>query len=119
MEYGLLICIGSECRCALSPASTLEHLRRNHRVPVELRQQMDQYTKGFPFKYDYSSVPLPRDGLAPQPIIAVVEVIQCKHCVPFRSQGRKAMKVHGNMDHSNKRVPDEELCYAIRAQSWF
>ena len=82
---------------------------------IELRKQVDRYIEGFPFNYDHSDVKLPKDGLAPQPIIRIVSGSQCKHCPieplkpPFRTQSRDAIKKHGNKDHGMKRIADEDL----------
>jgi hypothetical protein len=95
--YGVLICMGNGCECAVSPASFSDHLRRKHETSLELRQQVDRYIAGFPFAYDYSSVPLPTDGLAPQPIIRIVEGLRCRHCrveeqPPFKTQSWDVLK---------------------------
>ena len=121
VEYGVLICIGNGCRYAVSPASTSEHLRRKHHTARELRQQVDRYIQEFPFEYNYSSVRIPLDGLAPQPVIPVVDGLQCKHCPakPFKTQSRKAIKVHGNKEHGKKRIADEDLFDPVKLQSWF
>jgi hypothetical protein len=123
VEYGVLICIGNGCQCAVGPASFSDHLRRKHKTPLELREQVDRYIDGFPFKYDYSDVPLPQDGLAPQPIIRVVEGLRYKYCVveqpASKTQSRDVMKKHGNKAYSKKRVADEDLFDRVRLQSWF
>ena len=121
VEYGVLICIGNGCRCAVSPASTSEHLRRKHHTARELRQQVDRYIQEFLFEYNYSSVRIPLDGLAPQPVIPVVDGLQCKHCPakPFKTQSRKAIKVHRNKEHGKKRIADEDLFDPVKLQSWF
>lgn len=121
VEYGVLICIGNGCRCAVSPASISRHLRRKHHVRIELRKQVDRYIEGFPFQYDHSNIRLPQDGLGPQPIIKVVDGFQCQHCTirPIKSQSRKAIKEHGNKEHGKKRVADKDLFIPVRLQSWF
>ena len=122
VEYSVLICIGNGCRCAVSPASISEHLRRKHHIKFELRQQVNRYIEGFPTHYDHSNVPLPRDGLEPQAIIKIVSGFQCKHCpieAPFKTRSRDAIKKHGNKEHGKKRVADEELFDSVRLQSWF
>lgn len=50
-RYGVLICIGDGCCCAVSPAAISDHLRRKHQVQLELRKQVDRYIEGFPFTY--------------------------------------------------------------------
>jgi len=109
---------------SVSPASFSDHLRRKHETSLELRQQVDRYITGFPFAYDYSSVPLPKDGLAPQPIIRIVEGLRCRHCrveeqPPFKTQSRDVLKKHGNKAHGKKRAADKDLFDRVKFQSWF
>lgn len=118
IEYSVLICKGHGCSRAVRPAGLVAHVRRKHKVPKDVWQQVEQYIQGFPFEYDYSSVPLPVDGLAPQPIIQVVRGFQCRHCA-FKTQSRDAMKKHGNKEHSLKRIADDELFQPVKLQSWF
>jgi hypothetical protein len=106
-------------------------LRRKHQTWRELRQQVERYVRGFPFQYDHATVRLPRDGLAPQPILAVVDGLQCKHCPveepfsrsppppPFRTRSRKAVKQHRNEAHGKKRVADADLFNRVQLQLWF
>ena len=93
-------------------------MRRKHKVPKDIWQQVEQYTKGFPFEYDYSSVPLPADGSAPQPIIAYVDGFQCQDCL-FKTQDHSNARKHANQAHNKKRVKDEELFQCVKLQSWF
>ena len=116
-SYGVLICM-SQCRRAVSPAGISAHLRRKHATPVELRRQVDRYVEEFPFRYDHSTVRLPADGLAPQPIIQVVDGFKCQQCA-FKAQDRSNMRKHGNKIHKKKRFADEEMFDSVRLQSWF
>jgi Orsellinic acid/F9775 biosynthesis cluster protein D len=135
VEYGVLLCVGSRCGRAIRPSGILDHMRKCGRPTTrESRRQMQEYRRGFPNDYDHSTVELPADGLAPQPVIPVVDGFECRKCsiaqddVPyqertrtraFRSQSRKAMKVHGNKAHALKRVADDELFQSVRMQTWF
>jgi Orsellinic acid/F9775 biosynthesis cluster protein D len=119
VEYGVLLCVGSGCCKAVSPASIVEHLRTIRQTSRAIRRQVQVYVQAFPaWDYDYASVPLPLDGLAPQPVVPVVDGFQCRHC-SFCSQSRKRVKVHGNKVHSIKRVADDELFQPVKLQSWF
>jgi hypothetical protein len=89
-----------------------------HKTPIELRKQVDQYVKDFPFVYDHATVLLPVDGLAPQPIIPIVDGFLCQDCL-YKTQSRDAMKKHRNKAYSKKRVADEDLFQLVRLQSWF
>ena len=72
-RYGVLLCLHAKCYCAVRPAAMSDHLRRQHQVRLELRKQVDQYVKGFPHQYDYSTVNLLVDVLAPRPVIEVAD----------------------------------------------
>lgn len=118
VEYRVLLCLSRGCRKAVSPAGIVEHLRKIHKETPQVRKQVQEFIKGIPWKYDYSTVPLPIDGLAPQPIVPIVDGFHCQQC-PFRNHSRKAMKVHGNKEHGCKRIADDELFQPVRLQSWF
>jgi hypothetical protein len=118
VEYSVLICISGKCKHALKPTAISRHLRDKHRTAIELQKQVDQYVQEFPFAYDHLSVQLPADGLAPQPIIPIVDGFQCRDC-PFKTQGRATIRQHANQSYNKKRVADEEICRVVRLQSWF
>jgi hypothetical protein len=46
VEYGVLICKGNRCECALKPTAISSHLAIRHKTPVELWKQ---YVAEFPF----------------------------------------------------------------------
>lgn len=120
----MLLCLNEKCRCAVSPGGISDHLRRQHQVQLELRKQVDRYIEGFPYQYDYATINLPVDGLVPQPVIEVINGLECNYCPvqssgPFRTQSRKALKQHGNKIHQKKRVADEDLFHPVKLQSWF
>ena len=81
-------------------------------------KQVEQYVEGFLFIYNYTSVLLPNDRSIPQPIIPVLDRFQYKDC-PFKTQGRPTLRQHANRAHDKKRVADEDICQAVRLQSWF
>jgi hypothetical protein len=116
-EFEVLLCARPNCRKAVSLAGIVEHLRKIHKESPKVRKQVQEFITGIPWEYDYSSVKLPADGLASQPVIPVIDGFQCRQC-PYRSQSYKT-KVHGNKEHLLKRVADDELCKPVRLQSWF
>jgi len=116
--YGILVCTGEKCRYALEPAAISRHLRDRHCASIAVRKQADQYAKELPFVYDHGSAQLPADGSAPQPIIPIVDGFACREC-PFKTQGRPTMQQHANKAHDKKGAKDEEICRAVRLQSWF
>lgn len=115
-EFNVLICI--HCKFAIRPTAICRHLGDKHKTSIEIRKLLDKYVEDFPFRYDYTSVQLPSNGLAPQPIIPILEGYLCKEC-PFKTQSRDAIKKHGNKVHSKRRVADEELFELVQLQSWF
>jgi hypothetical protein len=118
VEYGVLICIGNGCKCALKPSAIPRHLAIKHKTAIGLRKQVDQYVAAFPFEYDYKTVRLPQDGSAPQAIIPIVGGFACKDC-PFKTRDHSTIKKHANKVHEKKRVADEDIFQAVQLQSWF
>jgi hypothetical protein len=120
VEYKVLICLGYGCSQVVRPSGFLEHVRKKkHPITKEGRKQAQEYTQAFPCDYKHSTIQLPTNGLAPQPIIPVVDGFQCKKCLNYFSTSRKKMKVHRNKEHSLKRIADDELLQLVRMQLWF
>jgi hypothetical protein len=118
VEFQVLVCLGEECRCAVSPGAIVRHFNDHHQVPIEFRKQVKQYIQSFPSSYDHSTVPLPANRSIPQPIIQVIDGFQCKGCL-FKSRNRWVTRQHTNKEHGKKRAPDEEIFSIVRMQSWF
>jgi Orsellinic acid/F9775 biosynthesis cluster protein D len=116
VEFGVLVCM--QCKYVVAPTAISRHLKDKHKAPIELRKQLDEYVQEFPFQYDHTSVPLPSNRSAPQPIIPVLDGHLCKGC-PYKTQSRDAMKKHGNIAHDKQRVVDNELYEVVQLQSWF
>jgi Orsellinic acid/F9775 biosynthesis cluster protein D len=117
-KFNVLICIDAKCRYALQPSAVVRHLRDRHKTPRALQKQVEQYVNTFPFTYDHTSVPLPADGSAPQPIVPAVDGFACRDCA-FKTQGRATIRQHSNQAHNKKRAADEDISKAVRLQSWF
>ena len=118
VDFQVLVCLGEECRCAVSPRAIVRHFNDQHKTPIELRKVIERYIQAFPGSYDYLSVQLPPDGSSPQPIIQVVDGFRCRQC-PFMTQDRSNARKHSNKEHGKKRVRDEEIFSIVRMQSWF
>ena len=117
-KFNVLICVDVKCQYALQPRAVARHLRDKHETPKALRKQVEQYVKAFPFTYDHTSVPLPIDGSAPQPVIPVVNRFACWEC-PYKTRDHSNIRKHANQGHSKKRVPDKDIFRAVQLQSWF
>ena len=118
VDFQVLVCLGEECRCAVSPRAMVRHFNDQHKTPIELRKAIERYIQAFLGSYDYLSVRLPPDGSSPQPIIQVVDGFQCRQC-PFKTQDRSNIRKHANKEHGKKRARDEEIFSIVRMQSWF
>jgi hypothetical protein len=119
-EHRVLICLGSGCSCAVRPAGFLRHVRdKKHPTTKAGRKLVREYIQAFPYDYTYSTIALPTNRLAPQPVIPIVDGFQCRKCLDYYSTNRKKMKVHGNKEHLLKDVADDELFQLVRMQSWF
>lgn len=71
VAYRVLICRHKKCRKAVEPRAFSEHLRVQHQTPLGDRECVQQYVSKFRWDYDYSTIQLPQDGSAPQPVIPV------------------------------------------------
>jgi hypothetical protein len=116
--YNVLICRSPSCRYALSPTALARHLYNRHQTSIDIRRQVQQYVKHFPFTYNEVTVPLPDNGSAPQPIIPVVDGLACRACT-FKSISRDAMRQHANKAHDQRKIADADIFTAVRLQSWF
>lgn len=73
-------------RKVVSPAGAVEHLREIRKEKLDARKQVQAFVAGIPLEDDYSTVRLPADGLAPQPVIPVVDGFQCRiACTSLRT----------------------------------
>jgi hypothetical protein len=119
VEYSVLICLGNTCSCAVNPAGFTAHVRRKHKVPKEVWEQVEQYIQECAFEeYNYASVQLPVDGLAPQPVIPTVDGFVCKECL-YKTSDRSNIRKHANKTHNKKRAADKDLFDTVKLQSWF
>jgi hypothetical protein len=103
VEYGVLIYLSDKCKHALEPSALLRHLRDKHQTSTDLKKQVVQHIKGFPFAYNHASVPLPRDGSALQPVIPIVDGFACRDC-PYKLNDDSNIRIHGNKAHNKKKV---------------
>jgi len=120
--YPVLICQRNECRKAVQPHAFREHLRVQHQTLLRDRERVQKYVSTFNWEYDYSTIPLPKDGSAPQPIIPVVDRLQCTLCQPefssrpFTSISEKRIRVHRNVAHQQKGAGVKGLFRKVRLQ---
>jgi orsellinic acid/F9775 biosynthesis protein OrsD len=118
VEFNVLICL--QCKYAVKPTTISRHFGDKHKTPIKLRKQLDEYVREFPFQYDHTSVRLPSNKSAPQPIIPVLDGHLCKDpdC-QYMSRNRDVIRQHSNQAHNKKRDADEDLFESVQLQSWF
>jgi hypothetical protein len=133
VEYKVLLYLGRGCCKAICPSRILDYIRKcRHTTTRKNRKQIQEYRRGFPSNYNYSTIELPADGLALQPVIPVVDRFEYrKYCIAqddvlyqeriyiyaFRSQSRKAIKVYRNKAYLLKHVADDELFQSVCIQT--
>jgi hypothetical protein len=76
MEFNVLICI--PYKFALKPTTVSHHLADRHKTPIAIRKEAEEYIKEFPFTYNYTTIILPSDGSAPQPVIPIIDGYRCQ-----------------------------------------
>lgn len=102
------------CHAALLPKSVLDHLRKHHQLPVELRSSVRSFVDTLP-ALDFDDVASNADGSAPVPALAVYDAFQCKQCGFIRRDVTDVRK-HVNQEHGASAAGAYEQ---IRAQTWF
>ena len=86
--YWVLSCV--ECKEAVRPQSLVEHLKRKYRVAWEVYKRVERYVKGFGHDYTRSTIGLPDNGLAPQPLLPITSRFKCKKCEFWSSSDKGA-----------------------------
>ena len=74
IEFNILICI--LCKFAIASSAIIRHFRDQHKTNIQLRKQVNEYIRGFPFVYDHTAIILPSDRSVPQSIIPIVNRFQ-------------------------------------------
>ncbi|KAH8800211.1 hypothetical protein F5884DRAFT_891023 [Xylogone sp. PMI_703] len=109
VRYKVLLCLSDRCNKAVSARGLAEYIRKYHDVKPAIRHQIERYAKEFRYDYDYATIPIPENGLAPQLIIPIVDGYQCKEC-SYITQSDQYIRRHVNKDHEKKRVTIDEIC---------
>lgn len=109
---GLPVCC--ECQASVLPKSLLDHLRKQHQLPIELRGAVRSLVASLP-SWDFDDVPKKPDGSAPVDALRVVSALQCKYC-PFIRRDPTDMRRHINQEHQLSAAGSYDQ---VQAQSWF
>lgn len=110
--FGLPVCLC--CQSAILPKSLMDHLRKQHQLPVELRSTVRSLVSTLP-SFDFSDVPNQPDGSPPLDELRLVDAFQCKHC-HFIRRDLSDVRKHINKEHSISAAGNYGQ---IQAQSWF
>jgi len=109
---GLPVCRG--CQAASLPKSLMDHLRKHHQLPVELKKTVESLVATLP-SLDFDDVPSRLDGSDAMEALRVVDAFQCQHCAFIRRDVTDVRK-HINKEHN---ISAAGGYGQIRAQSWF
>lgn len=110
--FGLPVCLC--CRSAILPRSVMDHLRKQHKLPANLRQAVRTLLSALPSDFDASDLPRRPDNSGPVKELRVVEAFQCKRCL-FIRQDLTDVRKHINQEHAASATDGYE---PIQAQSW-
>jgi hypothetical protein len=109
--FGLPVCI--ICQNAVLPRSLIDHLRKQHQIPVNLRAAVRSLVSTLP-SLDISHLPSCWDGYPPLKALRVVDAFQCKHC-RFIRRDLTDVRKHINKEHG---ISASGSYDEIQAQSW-
>jgi Orsellinic acid/F9775 biosynthesis cluster protein D len=109
---GLSVC--KACQTALLPKSLMDHLRKHHQLPIELRSTVRSLVVALP-SLDFEDVPSNLDGSPPVEALRVVDAYQCRYC-RFIRRDLSDVRKHINKEHT---ISAAGSYYQIQAQSWF
>jgi len=80
VDFQVLVYLGEECQCAVSPGVIVQYLQRYYQTRKELRQVLEQYIQRFSSLYNYLTVQLLLDRSSPQSGLQIIDRFQCKQC---------------------------------------
>ncbi len=119
-EYAVLLCAKSQCRRAQTVKGIEEHLRSFHHEKPAIRKEAGEFGRRLArqdvrFLEDYTVVNLPANGLAPQPVVPVVDGFSFRLC-RFLTVSRFMVRKHVNKKHSVRGKEDEHIVARVRLQ---
>jgi hypothetical protein len=114
--YCVLSCV--ECKKAVRPGALVEHLKSKHQVAWEVCKRVEGYIKGFRHDYKCSTIRLPDNGSAPQPLLPITSRFTCKKCEVWSSSNKGACWAHGNMEHGLRWTGFKDMFQKVDMQAW-
>ena len=109
--HGLPVCL--LCQNAVLPKSLMDHFRKQHNLPIDLRAHVRSLVPMLP-SLEISDLPNKPDGSPYLRAIRVVEAFQCKKC-SFIRQDVTDVRKHINTEHDTSAAGNYDK---IQAQSW-
>jgi hypothetical protein len=92
----------------------MDHLRKHHQLPVNLRATVKSLVATLPF-LEFKDISNKPDGSAPTKALRVVDAYQCKRC-PFIRRDLTDVRKHINKEHQVSATGSYDK---IEAQTWF
>jgi hypothetical protein len=65
------------CKYVVKPTTISRHLADKHKMAIKLQKEVEEYVREFLFVYNHTTVLLPSDGSALQPIIPTIYSLKC------------------------------------------
>jgi hypothetical protein len=65
------------CKYVVKLTTISRHLADKHKMAIKLRKEVEEYVREFLFIYDHTTVLLPSDRSALQPIIPTIYSLKC------------------------------------------
>jgi hypothetical protein len=116
-EYKKIICKAKGCGRAIKAVNLRKHLQGRHRIRMSVARQSSQVARGFRWDEGLWANVQPKDGLAPQVGLGVMNGYRCKHCRQYVSIFREDVDVH--WDYHGHGVTDGYNAEIVRFQTWY
>lgn len=116
-EYKKIICKAVGCGRAVKAVNLRKHLQGRHRIRISVAREASQVVRGFRWDEGSWANVQPKDGLAPQVGLGVMNGYRCKHCRQYVSIYREDIDVHWvRQMHGVANGYDAEN---VRFQTWY
>jgi hypothetical protein len=109
--FGLPVCL--VCQSAVLPKSLMDHLRKQHQLPADLRTAVRTLVATLP-PLSTSDLATKPNGSPPLKALRISEAFQCKHC-SFIRRDLTDVRKHINKEHGLSATGSYDQ---VQAQSW-
>jgi hypothetical protein len=115
IEYSMLIYVDCKYQYILEPSTISRYLHDRYKTPIVLQKQVDQYIRVFLYIYNYTSIRLPTDRSALQPIISVVDRFVYREYL-YKTYNYSNIRKYTNQVYSKKHIADEDIYRVVQLQ---